>query len=167
MRRAESLIEDRAFPTAPAVTTVSIDRRTGLRANPQAYCRDVMTESFIAGTEPTAYCSVFHHQRLRLPYPFQAFPLSDSGALRVPVDELTELLAQEAGARIVAGGRQLEVLRASDDGRMETVRIDLEIVAAGDGSRTTAAEIALPPDAVIRPGHDGRQPRIQLLRAER
>ncbi len=43
----------------PGVTFAEIDRDTGLLATPK--CPRTITESFLAGTEPTAYCELHRH----------------------------------------------------------------------------------------------------------
>ncbi len=58
------------FQATGNIVTVSIDRLTGLRATPD--CTDVITESFIAGTEPKQFCGPEHHG--------QAIPLQDEEA---------------------------------------------------------------------------------------
>ncbi len=47
------------FQATGNIVTVSVDRLTGLRATPD--CTDVITESFIAGTEPKQFCGPEHH----------------------------------------------------------------------------------------------------------
>jgi len=58
------------FQATGNIVAVSIDRLTGLRATPD--CTDVITESFIAGTEPKQFCGPEHHG--------QAIPLQDEEA---------------------------------------------------------------------------------------
>ena len=111
------------YPMPGGITVVPIDRRTGLRANPRAYCRPVISEVFVAGTEPTESCSVYEHQRLRLPYAFQAFDLNDEGRLVVPSDKLYEILDRTPNASLVDGQRRLEVRLPT-----ETVSIPIDIV---------------------------------------
>jgi penicillin-binding protein 1A len=152
------------FPMPEGLTVVSIDRRTGLRANPKAYCRHVIAEAFVTGSEPTALCSVYEHQRLRLPYPFQRYPLDENGNLVIPANELDELVAQEEGVRVLDRGRRLEADRV-DANRVETVAIGLEIVAPEepDETATQRTRLLLPFDTTGWVGTDGRQARVERL----
>lgn len=101
--------DDRAdFPVPPRVTFVSIDRKTGLKRNAAAGCESVISEAFIEGTEPTAYCSKAHHELLHFPYPFQRYAINEQGELEVPRNELESLLEQETDVYLVDGGRRLE-----------------------------------------------------------
>ncbi len=50
-------IED--FPVPPDIVFTKVDRMTGLLATP--FCSHVIEEAFIAGTEPTRYCSEEEH----------------------------------------------------------------------------------------------------------
>jgi penicillin-binding protein 1A len=109
MELASAGAPSRPFPMPPDITIVSVDRRTGLRADPQAYCSSVIPEVFIAGTEPTTACSVFAHQRLRLPYAFQRYPLGEQGELLLPAADLPALLSSEPHARLLDGATRLEV----------------------------------------------------------
>jgi len=117
----------RPFPMPPGIAIVAIDRRTGLRANPRSYCHPVISEVFVAGTEPTPSCSVFEHQRLRLPYSLQRFPLGERGELVIPDGELDLLLASEPQARLVDGSRRLEVRLPE-----EIVSIPVRFVVRGE-----------------------------------
>jgi hypothetical protein len=153
MEGAFSGATTRELPMPPGITIVSIDRRTGLRAHPRAYCHPVISEAFVAGTEPTRSCSVYEHQRLRMPHSFQRYPLNEQGEILVPERELHRLLASEPHALLVDGARRLEV-RLPD----EVVSIPIRIVTAGR---------AEPPDPRLEPfeiatwvGKDGRPARI-------
>lgn len=54
MKAATLSKDNKKFPVADNVTTVTIDKRTGLLPNP--VCGDSMIEYFIQGTEPTESC---------------------------------------------------------------------------------------------------------------
>ena len=164
MEQAMADVPDLDFPMPQRLSVVSIDRRTGLRANPKAYCRHVIPEVFVAGTEPTRLCSVFEHQRLRLPYPFQRYPLDENGALVVPANELDELLIEEPTARVVDRGRRLEAERRNGE-RTETVSIGLyvtETVVEVDPTVRRRRPM-LPYDTTQWIGTDGRQARVVQL----
>jgi penicillin-binding protein 1A len=163
MEQALDALPEREFPMPPGLSVVSVDRRTGLRVNPKAYCRQVISEVFVAGTEPTQLCTVYEHQRIRLPYAFQRYSLNASGALVVPADELDALLVEEPTARVTDRGRRLEAERRNGD-RVETVSIALEIVAptqvdASPGRRRPM----LPYDTTGWVGTDGRPARVVNL----
>jgi len=96
------------FEIPSTISFVSIDRETGLKANLGAACRNVITEVFVRGTEPTEYCTRNHHQRLGLPYPFQRFELNDQGALVVDATELERLLSEEVDVFLIDGGSAIE-----------------------------------------------------------
>ncbi len=115
----ETAYEGRAaedFPIPPGVSIASIDATTGLKASDAARCAPVISEAFLAGTEPTSYCSEAEHQRLRLPYPFQRYALDEDGALAIPSGDLNRLLLTEPTVRLSSGGRRLEAETA--DGRV-------------------------------------------------
>lgn len=50
-------VED--FPVPPDIVFLKVDRKTGLLATP--FCSHIIEEAFIAGTEPTSYCSEKEH----------------------------------------------------------------------------------------------------------
>lgn len=50
-------VED--FPVPPDIVFLKVDRMTGLLATP--FCSHIIEEAFIAGTEPTRYCSEEEH----------------------------------------------------------------------------------------------------------
>jgi len=143
----------RPFPMPPGITIVSIDRRTGLRASPDAYCQPVISEVFIAGTEPTETCSVYAHQHMRLPHAFQRYPLNEQGQLVLPAAELDALLASEPHARLVDRARRLEV-RLPD----EMVSFPIRLV---DGGQDPLADPRLTAfDTATWVGTDGRQAHV-------
>jgi len=144
-------------PTPPdGVTLVQIDRRTGLRANPRAYCNPVITEAFLSGTEPTAFCTVYEHQRLRLPRPFQRYGMDDQGRLTVPLSELELLLLQESSVRLADGGRRLEAYMPG-----EVVSVALKVIDDSVAGPLPPPEDWLAPfDLTGWIGKDGRPARI-------
>ena len=111
------------FPQPAEISVVSIDRRTGLKANQRAGCNPVISEVFVRGTEPAAYCTDGHHALLGFPYPFQALALNERGALAIPSNELERLLGSETGVYLVDGGARIEAHTA--DG---TFTLPLEIL---------------------------------------
>jgi penicillin-binding protein 1A len=127
------------FPQPPGVAIVSIDRNTGLKATEEAGCADVLSEAFLAGTEPAAYCSPSAHALLMLPPAFQQFALSEAGELQVPASRLAELAGTPHGAfRVSQAAGRLEVIGA--DGRPI-----LPILVVPDEPGPGAAEAAPPP----------------------
>ena len=113
------------FPVPPDITVVSIDRRTGLKANHRAGCSSVISEVFIRGTEPTEYCTHEHHTLLDFPYPFQDYRLTERGALAIPANKLDTLLDSEVNVFLVDGGTRLEAY--TPQGRHT---LDLEVLPA-------------------------------------
>jgi penicillin-binding protein 1A len=95
MRRALEDVGDQPFPVPPGIATAPVDPRTGKRPSVEAGCDDYIVEVFVEGTEPSDLCSWERHERLRLPYPFQAYPLDVDGSLEIPRNELACLLEQE------------------------------------------------------------------------
>ncbi len=96
------------FPVPAGMTVVAIDRQTGLKANRDVGCSDVISESFIVGTEPTRYCTAREHALAGFPYPFRRYAIDDDGALAVPSNELERLLAEETDVYLVEHGTRLE-----------------------------------------------------------
>ena len=97
-----------AFPRPATIAVTTIDRRTGLKANAAAGCSPVISELFVDGSEPAAYCTEQHHALLAFPYPFQHFALDERGVLQIPANELDRLLAAELDVFLVEGGTRLE-----------------------------------------------------------
>lgn len=90
--------------TAP----VSIDLTTGLRARPEAGCEKPVDLIFPPGKEPTRFCSAREHQRARLPYPLQRFPLRTDGALLIPPGEAAFVTGTAPRSfEIVGEGREI------------------------------------------------------------
>jgi membrane carboxypeptidase/penicillin-binding protein len=58
MKTAMAGRPNRAFPAPDGLAWVEIDRDTGRLATP--LCARTMSEAFIAGTEPTEYCTIEH-----------------------------------------------------------------------------------------------------------
>jgi penicillin-binding protein 1A len=112
MEQAQSLQPGDDFLQPGNITVLSIDRRTGLKANLSAGCKPVISEVFVRGTEPTDYCTDEHHTKLGFPYPFQRHALTEQGALAIPSNELEQLLDSEVNVFLVDGGTQLEVYTA-------------------------------------------------------
>ncbi|MCP3982443.1 MAG: PBP1A family penicillin-binding protein [bacterium] len=129
---------------------VSIDRRTGLKASHEAGCTPVFSEVFVRGTEPTEYCTENHHRLLRFPYPFQRYPLTERGMLRIPEAELNEILEAELSVFLADGGTRLEV-----HGLERVVSLPLEVVPGSD-VRPVPAWIAERYDTSEWIGTDGR-----------
>jgi penicillin-binding protein 1A len=157
----ETAYEGRApedFPVPPGIAIIAIDAATGLRASDTAGCSPVISETFLAGTEPGSYCSEAEHLRLRLPYPFQRYALDESGALAVPSEDLDRLLAAEPSVRLAAGGHHLEA-----DAPGGKVSIPVRRLPGGSSE-------ALPPEAEGRVdpstwmGKDGRPARAMMVR---
>ena len=55
MKGAQAGARGEKFVAPPTVVFVDIDKQTGLLATPG--CPQVISESFVAGTEPREYCS--------------------------------------------------------------------------------------------------------------
>jgi penicillin-binding protein 1A len=146
------------FPRPPGLRIVSVDRNTGLKANLRAHCDPVISEVFIEGTEPTEYCSVREHDRLRLPYPFQRYALSEQGELVVPAPALQSLLDHETDVYLVDGDQRLEAYLP--DG---VVSMPLETVS-GEPDRPIPQRVLDRYDTSQWSGHDGRMASIVWLR---
>jgi penicillin-binding protein 1A len=105
MERAFADRETDDFQVPTDMVIVSIDRETGLKANLRADCTTTISEVFVRGSEPTEYCSKWHHAKLELPYPFQRFELNEQGQLMIPREELAQLLEQEHNSVADSPGR--------------------------------------------------------------
>jgi penicillin-binding protein 1A len=149
MTEAAPLLPGDDFPRPHGIHVVPIDRRTGLRADPQAYCSSVAEEVFLAGTEPTERCTVFHHQRQRLPYPFQRYDIGENGELLLPVDDVDALLAADPAVRLVDGGTRLEAWLPQ-----ETITMPVRLVTGPPPDERIASE------AGGWTGKDGRRARV-------
>ena len=147
------------FPIPPGVSIASIDATTGLKASDAAGCAPVISEAFIDGTEPTAYCSEAEHERLKLPYPFQRYSLDESGALAVPGGELERLLSSERTVRLAAEGRRLEA--DTPEGK---VSLPLHRLPGGGDPDSLPAEAAGRVDPSGWFGKDGRRVRAVMVR---
>jgi penicillin-binding protein 1A len=140
---------------------VVVDRNTGLRASPSAGCPR-MSEVFVAGTEPTRYCSRAAHQRLRLPYAFHRFPIDERGRLVIPDLDLQELLADEPLIYLSEGDTRLDYY--GDDG---VVSVPIEIGPGGgeeplsEAILEKLAELEEDPENWL--GTDGRRARVEIF----
>jgi penicillin-binding protein 1A len=146
------------FPEPPGISIVSVDRHTGLKANLRANCAPVISEVFLAGTEPTAYCSSHHHDLRQLPYPFQRFQLNEQGELVVSDDELRELLHREIDVYLIDENRRLEA-HASDG----IVSMPIRVVP-GEPPEPLPTGVRERYDSSEWLGRDGRLARIIWLR---
>jgi len=147
------------FPIPAGISTLTVDRRTGLRANPTAGCTSLFAEAFAEGTEPTLYCSGAEHALLLLPYPLQRYALNDRGRLAVPGNELDAILASEPSVFLAADGSRIE-------GRTEGGPVSLPIErlpeALPEPVLPEGAEGASDPESWK--GKDGRKARVIVLR---
>jgi penicillin-binding protein 1A len=149
---------DFAIPDGVVVATV--DRHTGLLASDAAGCTAVLSETFLAGTEPTTYCSAAEHARIRLPYPFQRYPLDGNGALAIPAADLDRLLASEPAVHMSGWfGKRLETTTPEGPVSLEVERIE------GAPVSQVPSELEGMVDASTWVGHDGRPARVHLLRS--
>jgi len=108
MERAYADRDTPEFPVPGGITRVSVDPHTGLKANREAGCAAVLSESFLVGTEPMRYCTPQHHAREGFPAPFLRYAIDDNGAIAVPSNELERLLAEETDVYLVDNGTSLE-----------------------------------------------------------
>jgi membrane peptidoglycan carboxypeptidase len=146
------------FAVPAEISIVTIDGATGLKASEAAGCAPVLSEAFLAGTEPTSYCTAAEHLRLKFPYPFQRYPLDEDGALAIPSDELEELLSSESTVRLAALGRRLEASTA--DGKLS---LPLHRLPRGE-NETLPAEARGRVDPSTWFGKDGRRARAIMIR---
>ena len=154
MERALAEREPVEFPVPPGVAFVTVDRATGLKASQRAACSQTISEAFLAGSEPAEWCSFEHHQRARLPYPFQRYPLDEDGELLLPVGDLDRLLGREPAA-LAAGGRRLEV--TTEHG---VVPVAVELVASPGESDPASDPRLAAFDVDGWVGQDGRRARV-------
>ena len=150
---------DEAFPRPSGIVQVAIDRHSGLRASIDAGCDEIITEVFVDGTEPTGYCSRAHHDQLKLPYPFQRYPLTENGALRIPAAELAEILEHETDVFLIPDAEELEAHTPKGVIRMPIVRT-LTVETPRDLPRQLVKRY----DPETWVGKDGRPAHIVWLR---
>jgi len=158
MERAIREMPQEDFVQPPGVTIASVDRHTGLKAHLGADCSSVISEVFVSGTEPTTYCTAQHHQLLRLPYPFQRYPLNDRGELLVPDTELAQLLQQEAEVFALEREQRLEYY-----GPEGLVSLDFRAVPAAEAPRPLPARLTETIDISRWIGRDGRAAHVVWL----
>jgi penicillin-binding protein 1A len=151
------------FARPSRIVEVPIHATTGLRANPAARCSPVVAESFLEGTEPTAYCSAAEHTRLRLPLAFQRYQLDERGQLVIPTWALDELLETEPYVRVSHDGERLEAITEQGFETLAVFRV-AEPAPEGISDRLLErlAEEEIYPESWI--GKNGRPARVQLLR---
>jgi penicillin-binding protein 1A len=145
------------FETPPGISYALIDRETGLRASPAAGCQDLLREAFVAGSEPTAYCTRAHHLRLRLPHTFHSYALTDQGEISMPEAELAGLLSDEPGVAIT--DRRSRLVYTGPDA---VVSLPLRVVPGG-GADTLPQRIRDRLPEELGAGRDGRRPRIVVF----
>jgi membrane peptidoglycan carboxypeptidase len=151
-RHATTPVEDFASP--PGIGLVAIDRKTGLRSLAEAGCEPVITEVFLAGTEPIEHCSAAQHRKLRLPHAFHHYAIDEQGRLAVPSDELDRLLALVPGVDLVDAGHALSAVDARG-----AFQVPLSLLPAGAG--TASGEPLELAEATDEPGPP---PRLIVLR---
>ncbi len=144
------------FPEVEGVTRASVDHATGLRAVETAGCVEILSETFLMGTEPSRDCSAAEHARLRLPWILARYDLDDDGALVVPGDDLASLLATEPSLTVDAGRDTLNV--AAADG---TATLRLHVVPGGTPRLPGSLEGKIDPAQLL--GKDGRPAEVVLL----
>jgi penicillin-binding protein 1A len=145
------------FPVPEGVSIIAIDGRTGLKASEAAGCDPVLSEAFLEGTEPTAYCSRAQHDWIRLPYAAQHYPLNEDGEITIPEGDIHRLLARDPSLRLVGGGSRLEALGPGG-------RVDLPVHRVPGGhADTIPADLAGRIDPASFVGKDGRSAAIALV----
>jgi len=158
MERAFADESAQDFPVPPDMVIVSIDRKTGRKANLRADCDATISEVFVKGSEPTEYCTKGHHAKLELPYPFQRFELNEQGQLMIPREELARLLEQEHNIYLVEGESMLEAYTPQG-----VVAVPLQILPGGH-PQVLPTRIHERFDTADWNGLDGRVARIIWLR---
>ena len=109
---------------------VAIDRQTGLKANEAAGCTDVISEAFVSGSEPTAYCHSAPHVLLSLPVVYQQFPLSERGELLVPESKVASPPPELDGVRLTGEAPRLQLLAADGHALLPIVVVPEEAPVA-------------------------------------
>ena len=125
------------------VVQIAVDRRTGLRASPEAGCVDVVMESFVEGSAPEGTCDRAEHQRLGLPHMLQHFPIDEEGRLRLTASDIAWLTGRE-GCRVEtgAGGARL----TTDYG---LIHVDVPIVVDDEAAADLAGYAVPYPERVV------------------
>jgi penicillin-binding protein 1A len=150
MEQSLADVPPKEFPEPDGIGRASIDRATGLRADVAAGCVEIVTESFLAGTEPTASCSAAEHVRLLLPWTLQRYALDADGALVVPDEDLPGLLSTEPSIHV-----------DGDSIGSEGASLPLRVVAGRTPRVPLAIEGRVDPTPWV--GKDGRPAIVVLL----
>ena len=151
----EEVLEDmppQEFPQPDGLARASIDRAPGMRADVAAGCVEIVTETYLAGSEPTTSCSAAEHARLLLPWTLQRYPLDPDGSLVIPDEDLPGLLSTDPTVQVDAASGTIAAGGASLSFRL----------VAGRSSRLPAAlEGQVDPSTWV--GKDGRPAEVVLL----
>jgi penicillin-binding protein 1A len=137
----------------------AVDRKTGLRAGAETGCdpADVILDSFLEGSEPSAWCSPVEHFRMRLPYYLHRFDISPKLEIVAPPKEIAAVIqAGRSSIRLLPDGRKLEM--TLDGGGTMTVPLALDSAGGRELQRLVAAPPPRPvgSEAEIYYGLDGR-----------
>ena len=98
------------FPTSAGVVTLPVDADTGLRVAPRLGCKNVITETFLKGTEIEHPCTENTHRRVGLPYYLQRYWMTEGGAVQVSDQELDRLLRENPHHLELVGRTNLRAL---------------------------------------------------------
>lgn len=145
------------FDRPAGVRLLSVDRETGLRANPEAGCQHVLVEAFVEGSEPTEFCTRVHHRLLAMPYTLQRYAINEAGELEVPSDDLDRLLATDLSLFLSDSGREL--VAYTPEGEL-SIRIRR---TPGGTAPELPARILERFDPSRWTGKDGRPARVELI----
>ncbi|MFQ5669804.1 MAG: penicillin-binding protein 1A [Acidobacteriota bacterium] len=192
MREAVADRPPAEFPRPPGVTRVPIDPATGRRAAADTHCGQILLETFLQGTEPTARCGPIHHFRKSLPYFLQRLPVGDDLRLHLTQQQLDDLLEREGAfvsrlplsgsLSVVYGSRALTVGLATQDAPSWTFAVPgpptgaVELDVPSGPLLETGPPVALdrlpePDEDMIplaeRRGRDGRVPDVVVLKRVR
>jgi len=96
MGQAMEGVPPESFVPPSNIEQVPIDRRTGLRAELDTGCQEVIMEAFLEGTAPTRPCSATEHYRAGLPYFLQRYEIDDQRRLRISALDLEWLTRWQA-----------------------------------------------------------------------
>lgn len=140
--------ENLDFEMPERVVKVLIDPKTGLRAGMDSPCTEMREEVFVEGTEPKVFCNDLAHQRARLPYYLQAYPLTEGGAMSIPADDLQALL--QARPTALAWSESEKKLGVSLGNTTLTLRV--EVAPARTGHPPEAVMPDLPPEGSLKCG---------------
>ncbi|MBI3447634.1 MAG: PBP1A family penicillin-binding protein [Acidobacteria bacterium] len=93
------------FRRPPGIETYAVDARTGLKADVDSGCSQIILEDFRREDQAPPLCSRQAHARARLPYYLQRYPWADDGTIAMRDEDLERIVRESPGEVAVDGSR--------------------------------------------------------------